>query len=390
MSQEANLFNTEEFLPFMRPSISDGAIQEVVDCLRSGWITTGPKVQEFERLLREYIGSKHAITVSSATAGLHLALLALDLKPGDEVLTTPISFVSTANTIIQAGGRPVFVDIDPSNYNLDLNAVQKAITNKTKAIVPVHFGGYPIDLDSIYSIAEKFGLRIVEDCAHAIGTKYKNQKLGSFGDMQVFSFHPNKNITTCEGGCITTQDDNIAKRIKTLRFHGIDREAWNRFSKSGSQLYDVVEPGFKYNLTDVQAALGIHQIKELDKFIEKRAELAERYFEIFKNWEEVQLPRFDGKYHYNHAWHFFNPLILSMDRSEFIERMKDYNIGVGLHYQPIHLFKYYRENFGYQPGDFEMAEKVGNLIVSLPLFPGMTEHDQLRVADAMKNILRKL
>ena len=389
MSFIANWLAKEEFLPFARPCISKKAVQEVVECIRSGWITTGPRVQQFERLLREYIGISHAITFFSATAGLHTALLSLDLQPDDEVITTAMTFVCTANTIVQAGGKPVFVDIDPFNYNLDLNQVERAISSRTKAIIPVHFAGYPVDLDHLYYIAEKYSLRVIEDCAHAIGAEYKSKKLGSFGDIQVFSFHPNKNMTTGEGGCVATKDYELVKRLQSLKFHGIDRETWNRFSKSGSQIYDVIEPGFKYNMMDMQAALGIHQIKELDGFINSRERLAYKYLEILKDWKELQLPRFTGYVH-KHAWHLFNPLILSIDRDDFIAQMKEKNIGVGMHFQPVHLFKYYRKKFGYKPGDFPVAEMVGRTIVSLPLFPTMTESDQLRVINAMESILRKV
>lgn len=387
MSLVVKSFAEEPFLPFAKPCISEETIEDLAQCIRSGWLTTGPRVQEFEAALRDYLQVPHALAVSSATAGLHLALLALDLEKGDEVITPSLTFAATANVIVQAGGKPVFVDSDPQTYNLDLNQVERGITPRTKVIMPVHFGGYPVDLGALYALADKHGLRVVEDAAHTIGATYKGKKIGSFGDIQVFSFHPNKNMTTGEGGCITTRDDGLAKRLQALRFHGIDREAWNRFSKKGSQVYDVVEPGFKANMMDMQAILGIHQLKELDTFIERRTQLARRYQEHLADWKEIELPTFssDG---YGHAWHFFNPLIMAMDRNTFIDAMKERNIGLGLHYLPVHLFSYYQKAFGYKTGDFPIAEKIGFSIVSLPLFPTLTLAEQDRVIAAMSDILK--
>lgn len=380
---------SEEFLPFAKPDISEAGINEVVDSLRSGWLTTGPKLQKFEQALREYCDTPHALCLSSATAGLHLALLSLGLEPGDEVITTPLTFIATANTIVHAGAKPVFADVDPATYLLDVEQVASKITDRTRAIVPVHFGGAPVDLDPLYALAEKHNLRIIEDAAHAIGTYYKDKIIGSFGDIQVFSFHPNKNITTGEGGCVTTRDDETAAKIKNLRFHGIDREAWNRFSKEGSQCYLVTAPGFKYNMMDIQAALGLHQLPRLNGFIEKRRELAEKYQAEFANWEQWQRPQ-PPSYAHKHAWHFYNPLLnleeVSITRDQFINQMKDYNIGVGLHYQAIHTHPYLQQQFGYKDGDFPIAEDIANRIVSLPLFPTMTDSDQARVFDAMRNI----
>lgn len=390
MSQIVDNYNSTQksFLPFSRPSLSSEAVEEVVRCLYSGQITTGPKVKEFEKLLCEYIGVPYVITFSSATAGLHAALFALDLQPGDEIITTPMTFVATINMIIQAGGKPVFADINSDNYNIDIDQIEALITTKTKAILPVHFAGYPVDLDQVYFIAKKYSIRVIEDCAHAIGSEYKKQKIGSFGDIQVFSFHANKNITTGEGGCICVRDLQLAKRLQKLRFHGIDREAWNRFNKGGSQIYDLEEPGFKYNMMDIQAALGIHQIKQLNYFINRRKHLAFNYLKYFQNWPELQLPSFKD-YEHKHAWHLFNILIRSFDRNEFILRMQELNIGIGLHYQPVHLFKYYRKKFGFKNGDFPISEKVGKSIVSLPIFPTMTDEEQLRVINGMHSIIRK-
>jgi dTDP-4-amino-4,6-dideoxygalactose transaminase len=383
---------SEEFLPFARPSISREAIDEVVACLESGWITTGPRVKKFEQALKEYLGAPHALALSSATAGLHLALLALDLKPGDEVITTPMTFAATLNTIVLAGGRPALVDAEPHTYNIDVSRLQAAITSRTRAILPVHFAGLPVDLDPLYALAEQHGLRVIEDAAHAIGTEYKGRRIGAFGDTQVFSFHPNKNITTGEGGCITTRDDKLAERLALLRFHGMDREAWNRFGKTGNQHYEIVLPGFKYNMMDLQAALGLHQLPALDGFIARRTALAQRYQKLLTGWPQFTLPG-APRYPHRHAWHLYTPLInpdaAGLNRDEFMQAMKDRNIGTGLHYRAVHLYPYYRDHFGFKRGDFPVAESIGDRIVSLPLFPTMTEAEQDRVIAAMRDVFGK-
>ncbi len=384
--------STEEFLPFSRPSISREAIDEVVACLESGWITTGPRVKRFEDDLKAYLSAPHVLALSSATAGLHLVLTALVLKPGDEVITTPMTFAATLNTIVLAGGRPVLVDVEPETYNIDVSAVEKAITGRTRAIMPVHFAGLPVDLDPLYDIARKHGLRVVEDAAHAIGTEYKGRRIGSFGDVQVFSFHPNKNMTTGEGGCVVTRDDSMAETVALLRFHGMDREAWNRFGKKGSQHYEIIAPGYKYNMMDIQAALGLHQLKQLDGFIKRRTALAERYQQLLAGWPQWSLPG-SPAYPHRHAWHLYTPLInhgaAGIDRDAFMQGMKDRNIGTGLHYRAAHLYPYYREQFGFKRGDFPNAETISDRIVSLPLFPAMTEADQDRVIAAMAGLFRR-
>ena len=383
---------TDEFLPFSRPSISREAIDEVVACLESGWITTGPRVKKFEEELKRYFNAPHALALSSATAGLHLALLALELKPGDEVITTPMTFAATLNTIVLAGGKPVLVDVEPDTYNMDVSKLAGAITKQTRAIMPVHFAGLPVDLDPLYELADKHGLRVIEDAAHAIGTEYKGKRIGAFGDTQVFSFHPNKNMTTGEGGCVVTRDDKLAEKIALLRFHGMDREAWNRFGKTGSQHYEIVLPGFKYNMMDIQAALGLHQLPALDGFIKRRMELALRYQKIFADWPQWTRPG-TPKFVHRHAWHLYTPLInpaaAGMDRDAFMQGMKQRNIGTGLHYRAAHLYPYYREHYGFKPGDFPNAESISDRIVSLPLFPGMRDADQDRAIAAMADLFER-
>jgi len=382
----------EEFLPFSRPSISQAAIDEVVACLKSGWITTGPRVKQFEEDLKSYLGAPHVLALTSATAGLHLVLVALNLKPGDEVITTPMTFAATLNTIVLAGGRPVLVDVEPGTYNMDVTKIEKAVTKRTRAIMPVHFAGLPVDLDPLYDIAKKYSLRVIEDAAHAIGTEYKGRRIGSFGDVQVFSFHPNKNMTTGEGGCVATRDEKLASDIALLRFHGMDREAWNRFGKKGTQHYEIIIPGFKYNMMDIQAALGLHQLKQLDGFIRRRTGIALRYQEVLADWTEWTLTRAPA-YQHLHAWHLYAPLInpdrAKMDRDAFMQGMKERNIGTGLHYRAVHLYPYYRDRFGFKPGDFPNAETISDRIVSLPLFPAMTDADQDRVIAAMKDLFHR-
>lgn len=378
---------TDTFLPFSKPSINDAAIAEVVSCLKSGWITTGPRVQQFEQDLSSYLTAPHTAVLSSATAGLHLALLALKLQPGDEVITTPLTFVASLNAIILAGGTPVLADVD-SSYNIDITQIERAITPRTRAILPVHFSGLPVDLAPLYALARQHNLRVIEDAAQAIGTAYQGKLLGSFGDTQVFSFHPNKNMTTGEGGCVTSSDSSLIEQVRVLRFHGIDRSAWDRYSKKGDQGYNVIAPGFKYNMMDIQAALGIHQLAELETFISKRTLLAKRYLSKLMDWPEITLPQLPA-YDYRHSWHLFCVLInpaAGVDRDTFMLNMKQLNIGTGLHYHAAHLYQFYQQRFGFKPGDFPVAENICSRIVSLPLFPDLTETEQDRVIEAMRAV----
>ena len=393
MSPSLNAEKEETFLPFCRPSLSPEAIAEVVSCLESGWITTGPRVQQFESDLRDYLHAPHALSINSATAGLYVALKAIGLNPGDEVITTSMTFAATLNTIVLAGGRPVLVDVEPSTYNMNVSRVEATLTPQTKAIIPVHFAGMPVDLAPLYDIASRHGLRVIEDAAHAIGASYDNKKIGSFGDIQVFSFHPNKNMTTGEGGCITLRDETLVASLERQRFHGMDRTAWNRFSKGGSQHYEIEEPAHKFNMMDIQAALGIHQLQALDSFIQQRHKWVQRYYEALSSWPELTLPERHTRYAYTHAWHLFAPLVnadaTNITRDELMHQLKEHNIGTGLHYRPPHLYPYYRQTYGFKDGDFPHAEHIGRTVLSLPLFPDMTETDFDRVIVALKKIFRK-
>lgn len=382
----------EDFLPFTVPFIDQDVIDSALSCLTSGWIATGPRVQQFEQDLATYLNAPHAISVNSATSGLYLALISCGIGNGDEVITTPMTFVSTVNSIIHAGATPVFVDVEPGTYNIDITKIEAAITPRTKAIMPVHFSGLSVDLDPLYEIAQRHNLRVIEDAAHAIGSTYKNRKIGSFGDIQVFSFHPCKNMTTAEGGAITVRDEEAAKQMKIMRFHGIDKDAWNRYGKSGSQAINVVAPGHKFNMSDLQAAIGIPQLKKLDALNARRQVLVKRYDAAFEGWDEITRPQ-DATYDNYNSFHIYAILVNEdkalRDRDTLMAQLKDFNIGTGLHYPAIHLFPYYRATYGFKPGDFPRAETIGNSILSLPLFPHMTEAQQDRVIHALQTLFKK-
>lgn len=380
------------FLPFSLPSIGEEEIAEVVDSLRSGWITTGPKAQQFEKDFADYVGARYAVGLSSATAGLHLSIKALGIGPGDEVITTPMTFVATVNMIVANGATPVLADIDPRTLQIDPVEVEKRVTKKTRAIVPVHFAGQPVDLDAIHSIAETHRLAVLEDAAHAIGTEYKGKRIGALSELSVFSFHPIKNITTGEGGMVTTNDESLAERIRILKFHGISKDAWKRYDAGGTPHYDVLDIGFKYNLMDLQAALGLHQLKKVDAFNERRRQMALRYNEAFADLDEIELPR-QVAWPHKHAWHlyviFVRPDRLTLDRYGFMDALKEAKIGTGIHFIATHLHRYYREHFSCRRGDFPHAESISDRILSLPLFPGMTDRDQEDVIAAVRRICQQ-
>lgn len=380
----------ETFLPFSTPTIEDAEINEVVDSLKSGWITTGPKVKRFEDNFKAYIGSPFAISLSSATAGLHLTLLALGIKPGDEIITTSMTFASTVGMIILCGGTPVLADIEPGTLNLDVNKVREKITSKTKAVIPVHFAGQACDMDVLFELSKEYGFVIIEDAAHAAGTEYKGKKIGTLDTISIFSFHPNKNITTGEGGMVCTSDENLAEEISLLKFHGLSREAWKRFSPSGTPNYDILLPGFKYNMMDLQAAIGIHQLPKLDDFIDKRRDIAEYYNREFAHIPELAIPQY-APYQGRHAWHLYTPLVriekLNIDRDQFMVELKKHNIGTGLHYKAIHHHAWYKEHFPIADTELPNASYASNRILSLPLFPKMTMDDAKDVVEGVKQAI---
>ena len=382
-----------DFLPFSLPDIGEAEIEEVVRTLRSGWITTGPKTKEFERLFREYVGCGHAIAVSSCTAGLHLALAAGDIGQGDEVITTPLTFCATANVVVHRGAVPVFADVREEDLNIDPEEIEKKITPRTKAIIPVHLAGRPCAMDEILDIARQHGLLVIEDAAHAVGARYRGRMIGSIGDVTAFSFYATKNLTTAEGGMVTTDDAKLAERMRLLSLHGISRDAWKRYSADGSWYYEVLEAGYKYNMTDIQAALGIHQLRRLEDFIRVRRRYAEMYTSAFAEMPEIIAPSLEVEPGSRHAWHLYIIRIakgaLRIDRDRFIEELRAENIGASVHFIPLHLQPYYRDRYGYKKGDFPVAEAAYEGLISLPLYTTMTEEDVGDVIRAVKKIVAR-
>ncbi len=380
------------FLPFSTPTIEEPEINEVVDSLRSGWITTGPKVKRFEEAFRTYVGAPYAIPLTSATAGLHLTLLALKIREGDDIITTPMTFASTVSMIILCGGTPVLVDIEAGTLNIDVAKIREKITPRTRAIIPVHFAGQSCDMDPLFTLAREFNLTVIEDAAHAAGTEYKGKRIGSLPSISIFSFHPNKNITTGEGGMVCTADENLAEEISLMKFHGMSREAWKRFAASGTPNYDILMPGFKYNMMDIQAAIGIHQLPKLDGFIDRRRDIAEYYNSEFEGVAELALPQY-APYQQRHAWHLYTPLVrierLTIDRDRFMEELKKHNIGSGLHYKAIHHHAWYREHMPVPDSVLPNASYASERILSLPLFPKMTMDDARDVVEAVKTVIQQ-
>lgn len=382
----------ETFLPFAKPDISEEAIADVADSLRSGWITTGPKALKFEKSFGEYLGVPYALAVNSATAGLHLSLLAFGIGPGDEVITTPMTFAATANTVILTGARPVLADIDPVTFNIRPELVKKALTPRTKALIPVHFAGRPCEMEALEEIAEKNGLVIIEDAAHALGASRRGRSIGSPARQRqaaVFSFHPTKNITTGEGGMVCTACEDAAERVSVLRQHGMSKGAWNRYAATGTPHYDLLFPGLKYNMLDIQAAIGNDQLTRLASFNARRREIVSMYRKGLEGLPGLALPPEPAQGDV-HSWHILTPLIdigyLGFSRDEFMARMRELNIGTALHYQALHLFSYYGREYGWKRGDFPGAEFVSDRIVSIPLFPAMTDGDVADVIEAIRRV----
>jgi dTDP-4-amino-4,6-dideoxygalactose transaminase len=381
-----------EFLPLSRPSVGETEVAAVVDCLRSGWLTSGPRTGEFERAFAERVGAAHAVAVTSATAGLHLALLAAGIGPGDEVITSPMTWASTGNMILAVGGRPVFADIDPATLNIDPEAVVRAVGPRTRAILPVHFAGQPVDLDALRAIAARHDLSVIEDAAHALGTDYRGRPVGGGSLAAVFSFHPIKVITTGEGGMVTTDDATLAERLRLLRFHGVARDAWGRYGRRGNPDYEVVALGFKYNMTDLQAALGLAQLARLDEFVAARTQLAAWYTEGLAGLPGIEMLG-PVSYPARHAWHLLvvrlRPDVLRVGRDDVMEALLAANIGVGLHFKALHLHRLYRERLGVKPEALPHATLASEQILSLPLFPDMTRADVDDVVGALGEVVRR-
>jgi dTDP-4-amino-4,6-dideoxygalactose transaminase len=368
-----------DYLPFTRPTIDEETIDGVADVLRSGWITSGPQVKAFEAALSGYFGGRPVRALASGTGALELALEIAGVRPGDEVITTPLSWVATANVIVRHGARPVFVDIDPVTRLIDLERVERAVTPRTRAVIPVDLAGLPVDRDRLYALARARGLRVIEDAAQSMGARWNGRRIGSFGDLVCVSFHANKNITTAEGGCLVLNDDEEAARCERLRLQGVVR------LPDGGQEVEIA--GAKLNMTDISARIGLGQLARLEEFDARRNALARRYFARFDRALDCGLPPEDFN---NTNWHMFQVLLplerLSIGRGEFIAAMHASGIGVGVHYPAMHLFKLYR-GLGYGEGDFPNAERVGASIVTLPLFPAMADSDVDRVCEAVRAIL---
>jgi len=375
----------QQFLPLSRPSIGPAEVAAVTECLESGWITGGPRVQRFEEAFAAAVEARHAVAVSSATGGLHLALLALSIGPGDEVITSPMTWASTGNMILAVGATPVFVDVDPGTLQIDPDAVAAAIGPRTRAILPVHFAGQPVDVDALRMTADRHGIALIDDAAHALGTRYRGRAIGGCTTAAVFSFHPIKAITTGEGGMITTDDPALADRLRLLRFHGIARDAWGRYAKSGTPDYEIVALGFKYNMTDIQAALGIVQLGRLEEFIAARTRVATWYAEALRGMPGVEMLS-TVPYPSRHAWHL---LVVRVGRARDVVmgRLLEAKIGVGLHFKPLHLHRYYRDRLGIAPEALPHATAASESILSLPLFPDMTRDDVRDVADALSDAI---
>ena len=379
------------FLPFALPDIGEEEITEVVQSLRSGWVTTGPKTKQFEAEFSAYMGGGvEAISVNSATAGLHLALEACGVCEGDEVITTPYTFTATAEVIRYMGAHPVFVDIDEKTLNIDPLKIEEKISSKTKAIIPVHFAGLPCEMEAILRIAKKYNLKVVEDAAHALPTRYQDKLIGSLeSDVTVFSFYATKTITTGEGGMIVTRNSQIAQRCRTMRLHGINRDAFDRYTSSKpAWYYEVVAPGFKYNLTDIASSIGIHQLKKASRFQSIRQAMAFRYIEDFKDLP-LRMPPV-AKNGDLHAWHLFVVQLkegVSLSREDFIKQMMELGVGCSVHFIPLHLQPYWKNTYKLRENDFPVSLSVYQKAVSLPLYTKMTEQDQEKVILAVKNIL---
>lgn len=380
----------ETFLPYCRPSISQEEIDEVSEVLRSGWLTSGPKVIEFEERFRDYIGCNEAVATNSCTAGLHLSLIALNIGQGDEVITSPMTFPSTANVIVNVGATPVFADIERETLNIDCDEVLNATSNETKAIMPVHYAGNSCNMNRIMKIADEKRIRIVEDAAHAVGATYADKKIGTFGISTSFSFYVTKNMTTGEGGMITASDGDIADKIRMLRMHGIDRDAWKRHHKGGNWYYEVKCAGYKYNMTDVQAAMGLVQLRKLDEFNAQRQLMAHYLTKGLHGIPEVALPH--STENSERVWHLFPILLdienLKIDRDEFIKAMLAENIGVSVHFIPVHRHPFYRKEYNFSKEDFPVANWAYERLVSLPLYPLMTEDDMDDVLIAVEKIVK--
>jgi dTDP-4-amino-4,6-dideoxygalactose transaminase len=379
------------FLPFNRPDITEIEIAEVVDTLRSGWLTTGPKTRAFEAQFATYVGAQHAVAVNSCTAGLHIALAAAGIGPGDEVIVPTMTFAATANVVIHQRAQPVFVDVMPDTLNIDPKAVAFAITPRTKAIIPVHLYGHPCRMDWLKQIAQEHQVLLIEDAAHAIGASWCDRSVGSIGDATAFSFYATKNLVTAEGGMVTTDDEDLATGMRSWSLHGLSRNAWDRYAQHGSWYYEVVRPGFKYNMTDIQAALGLRQLERLPQLQRRRRQIAALYRVGLSDLTAVELPVQQPEV--LHAWHLYpirlNLEVLTIDRAQFIEALRVEGIGASVHFIPLHRHPYYRQQYGLRPDAFPVADAAYEQLISLPLYTNMTDEDVDDVVEAVWTVAER-
>jgi dTDP-4-amino-4,6-dideoxygalactose transaminase len=379
------------FLPFNRALIEEDEINSVVDVLRSGWLTTGPRTKEFEAAFSNFTGARHALAVNSCTAALHLALLAIGITEGDEVILPTMTFASSGEVILYLKARPVLADCRENSFHLDPEKVEKAVTSRTRAILPVHYAGYACDMDPIMEIARRHNLKVVEDAAHALPSRYKHRMVGTLGDITCFSFYATKTITTGEGGMLTSENADYIDRMRTLSLHGISKDAWKRYTAEGSWRYDILDVGYKYNMTDIQAALGLAQLAKCGAMCARRDAIAERYSSALSSLDAFECPVTPS--HVTHAWHLYviqvNPSALRIGRDRVIEELKQRGIGTSVHFIPLHLHPLYQKALGYRSGEFPVAERRFERGLSLPIYAAMSEEDTDRVIEALHDIARE-
>lgn len=375
-------------VPYAIPDIGEREVEEVIDAIKSHWLSKGPKTVQFEQEFSNFVQADYAIGLNSCTAGLHLAQLVVGVGPGDEVITTPYTFASTVNTIIHTGATPVLVDIDPKTMNINPELIEEKITEKTKAIIPVHFAGFPCDMDKIMAIAKKHNLAVIEDAAHAVYTKHKDQMIGSIGDITSFSFYATKNLVTGEGGMVTTNNPEYAEKMRTMSLHGMSKNAWNRYSDKGSWYYEVEYAGFKYNMTDIQAAFGLVQLQRIEEMQTKREQIANEYNKAFKEMEGIQIPFYNDVN--RHAWHLYvlriDEEMFTINRNQFIEELNERGVGTSVHFIPIHFHPYYQK-MGFKVGDYPETERAFKGEISLPLYPKMSTDDVMYVIQTVQEIV---
>lgn len=383
------MMSRKSFLPFHLPDVDGSELEYIEEVINSGWLTSGPMVRQFEQEFSDSVGAQYAVAVNSCTAGMHLALEAIGLKSNDEVITSPYTFAATGEVIRYFDAKPVFVDIDKTTFNIDTALIEPAISERTKAILPIHIAGLAVDMDPILNIAKQNKLMVVEDAAHAFPTTYKGKRVGSIGDLACFSFYATKTITTAEGGMVCTNNARWAERCRTMSLHGISKNAWNRYAADGSWQYDIIAPGFKYNMTDIAAAMGLAQLRKSDRMWHRRNQIANQYNSAFISIPEIEIPYFDNEN--QHAWHLYmvrlNLEMLTINRNQFVKELIDQNIGVSVHFIPLHLHPYYQKSYGYEADDFPVSHQQYKREISLPIYNRMSDEDVRYIVGVVKEII---